>query len=207
LTLTTYHANHDIVHFILMFVVALTSGSLMAQVDQANPPHPFPGGVNVRFDPRQEFTPNLEALDSVLLSFSTGAVPRQGGTLIVAIRQGGVDGSLIGTSDSVSLPGLFGGHVIFRFPERVALVPGNTYALQPISVAGSVDWILDTNPGYPGGRLFYNGSFINTDLVFMEGIAIPEPSTVTLLVVAASIFLAAFHRRDARRRVSRKEGT
>ena len=180
-------------HRLLVLAAALAVGSdLRAQVDQANwSSFPNLGGVNLRYDPRQEFTPSLSALDSVVLSVGRFATTSPGGTLAVSIRQGGIDGPVIGTSDSVSLPAFFRGDVLFRFPEQVALVPRSPYALQPISVAGNNQWLLDTDTGgsYTGGRLFFDGSFLAQDLLFMEGVGIPEPASIALLVLGACILL------------------
>lgn len=162
---------------------------LTAQVDQANFPAPL-ASFNLRNDPRQEFTPSLDALDSVQLSLSLSPavpVPRGSGTLAVAIRAGGVNGPIIGTSEPENFS-LYRGIATFRFSQPVRLVPGNLYALQPIRLAGDIDCLIDGNPGYPGGRLFFNGSFDDHwDLVFMEGIAIPEPSSVSLLIIAVVV--------------------
>lgn len=43
------------------------------------------------------------------------------------------------------------------------------------------------HPGHPGGRLFFQREVVGSDLVFREGIGIPEPPPLMLVVVAIGL--------------------
>jgi hypothetical protein len=107
----------------------------------------------------------------------------------------------------VGLPGFFSGAVVFTFSSPVKLVPNDRYALQPLALAGDPNWPVDGNsvvlnqPGYPGGRLFFLGfgGFVagDLDLIFREGIGLPEPSPSLLWVFGFGIvFLTVWWRRN-----------
>ena len=167
--------------------------SVPTQVDQLHLPNPAPDltGWNIRLDLRQEFTPTLDRMDSLELFINLDGAPLSptGGSLAIEIRQGGFDGTVIATSPEVQLGPFFQGSVLFRFSDPVSLVPGETYAFQPIPVSGNMNWFANANEspqtGYPSGRLYFDGSFMpdNTDLYFVEGINIPEPAPVMLIVL------------------------
>jgi hypothetical protein len=55
-------------------------------------------------------------------------------------------------------------------------------------------------PGYSGGRLSFNGGFVAGDLLFREGIGVPEPTPATLLALGSGIILAVVGWNKARRR-------
>lgn len=106
---------------------------------------------------------------------------------------GAFNGPLLATSQPVTLPSSFAGAVVFQFAKVVGLIPGQSYVLQPISVAGSPDWAVDANsgfvdqPDYPSGRLLFEGQFFDRDLIFREGIGVPEPATLVLFALAAAL--------------------
>jgi hypothetical protein len=170
-----------------------------AQVDQqhliASDTHY--SAFNVRFDVRQEFTPTLNELDTVELFVGYPVFPASV-SAAVAVREGGVDGPVLGMSTPRELPASFSGAVFFTFSERVKLTPGQLYAMQPLSMAGGPDWIVSVNswnlaePGYSGGKLFVEGRLVggDVDLLFREGLDIPEPKANTLLTLAGLIAAA-----------------
>jgi hypothetical protein len=106
------------------------------------------------------------------------------------IRQGGVGGPIIAASSIVNVPPRFHGDVVFRFTQPVALVPGQVYAMEPLSPTQATV-IFDANrpgitPSYESGRLFYAGQFESADLLFREGIGlVPEPAPSLLAAVGA----------------------
>jgi hypothetical protein len=197
-------------------LVTLLLGSLSAidnvaaQVDQDHFHAIEPSAsFNLSLGLQQEFTPTLGALDSVQLLFNASTIDPiplipQGATLAVAIRQGGVDGGIIGTSMPLNVPGGFSGALLFRFADPVDLVPGANYVLQPLALAGYSEWAVDGSfdPGYPRGRLWFNGSFWlgDTDLIFREGIGVPEPTPSQLLALGLGmVSLLQFWRMGASR--------
>jgi len=79
----------------------------------------------------------------------------------------------------------------FFFSTPVPVVPGTTYFLEVIVQSGDI-WGLNTVPDlYSGGTMFYQGAAQPLqDLWFREGIIIPEPSTMALLITAGALFCA-----------------
>src|ERR1051325_8491523 len=86
-------------------------------------------GVDLAFDIQQEFVPARNALDTVELSVARGfalPAPRNPLSLGVAVREGGFNGAVLGTSEPVDLPASFRGTALFKFSSPLTLVPGST---------------------------------------------------------------------------------
>jgi hypothetical protein len=91
----------------------------------------------------------------------------------------------------------FAGRTNFFFSAPVPVVPGTTYFLQPVVQSGDA-WTtsLDINYKYPGGTIFFSGIADSSfDMWFREGIIVPEPSFVALLLLGAGVL---FWRRRVR---------
>jgi hypothetical protein len=160
--------------------------SLHAQVDQD---HWTDSNLivsdNLSFGIQQEFIPGLDAMDSVEIKISMGIIDpldSNDGLLAVKVREGAVNGPILAASAPVYIPPLFRGDVLLRFTEPVQLDPGRLYVLEPFSLTPGTQWAINANqpgfgpiPNYSGGRLFFNGQFVAGDLIFREGISIPEP--------------------------------
>ncbi len=135
-----------------------------------------------KFD--QEFTPTFSSLDVVELHLANS--PVSGGENIAAefqvnIRSGQLDGPVIGTSSTVSIPKGFDsgsdGLAQFIFASPVPLVPENLFIIDLVVVSGG-----EANPaigsssgdgGYPDGRRFINGISTPTDfsdVIFQTGL-------------------------------------
>jgi hypothetical protein len=181
----------------LVFLCCIAAAhQVSAQVDQehviASDNHY--SAFNVRFDVRQEFTPTLDEVDTVELVIGYPVFPTAT-SAAVAIREGGVNGEIIGTSVAQELPAFYSGTVLFTFSDPVKLASGQLYALQPLTLAGNLDWLVSVNslnlgePGYPRGRLFFGGSLVegDIDLLFREGIDIPEPAPLGLLLIGLGV--------------------
>jgi hypothetical protein len=182
---------------LLALVLASSSVSqpLSAQVDQEHWGVFIGHGFNSTMV-RQEFTPSLQGLDSLQLSIGQDPILAPivsfSGLAAVAIRDEGISGPIIAQSSPMFLPAFFSGTPAFRFPELVSLTPGRTYAFELVNLTAGGYWILGGNssefsPGYPGGRLYLNGGVAEGDLLFREGIGIPEPSSLVLLALSLAI--------------------
>ena len=132
------------------------------------------------------------------------AMPDEG-LLAVNIRAGGVNGPILAASSPVYIPPFFHGDVLLRFSAPVPLDPGHLYALEPYGLAPGKNWLFDASeqifdPGYSGGRLFFNGRFDdNHDLLFREGIGVPEPAPWVLIAVGLGTTATALAWSKARR--------
>jgi hypothetical protein len=82
----------------------------------------------------------------------------------------------------------------------VTVTPGQTYYFQVVEQSGDDTWGITGDPDYryPGGTLFLNGVAVpHSDLWFREGIVVPEPSSMMLLLLGAGVF-AYFRRAKAK---------
>jgi hypothetical protein len=149
----------------------------------------------------QSFTPTIPGLDAVDLwteDFANGN--GYGAELYVNIREATIDGTIVGTSDTLQLPDNFPFHQYpfsygthFTFPSLISLTPGEVYVIEVVVIGGlDWEWIALHNwgvasfgyadsPGYvdyPGGMQIVNGTEISgSDLWFQEGLATSIPQT------------------------------
>lgn len=155
----------------------------------------------------QEFTPTLNSLDFVELftqDFGRSNNPL-GANLFVNIRSGDISGSILGTSDIVSLADKFSGITQFNFSKTVTLNPEQKYVIEAKFASGSDNWALGSSGGpvstYPNGNLISTVKGVTTsnsknDLWFREGakpVSVPEPSI--LLGIGSVVGLVAFSNR------------
>jgi hypothetical protein len=173
----------------LISVVSIVRGT-GAQVDQENwDDDPRTSGWA---RPQQEFTPRLNMLDSVqlLMAARNFALVWPGGYSFVNIRDGGVNGTIIATSQRTYTPPRYEGPIGFEFAKPVPLMPGQVYAIEPISLNGPNGPFGATLSRYADGRFFGAGQFGDYDLVFREGIGlsvVPEPSPALLLAAGLAL--------------------
>ncbi len=147
----------------------------------------------------QSFTPALSAIDFIRLKFQDGdPTDGLGATINLNLRSTSITGPLLGTTASVSMPNSFSGAVDFFFPNTVALGAGTTYYFD-LGLQSGGTWNIDVEAfSYPGGEAYSRGSpSPGSDYWFREGIIVPEPSSVALLVVGGAAL--ACLRRSARR--------
>ena len=157
----------------------------------------------------QSFTPTATALDavSVMLNVAQG----QSSTIVVDLFQGdGFGGPLRGSSKPLTITSTTLNTYQFNFVTPITLTPNNTYTLrltrQGATSSYGVRYYDGTSPNapstyYPGG-IFYrsNGTADpRSELVFAEGIATPEPSTLISGGIAVLAGLGCGWRRRARR--------
>jgi hypothetical protein len=143
----------------------------------------------------QSFTPSLAGIGFVRLYISDRTSDGIGTTVFVNIRSGSITGAVISSTSPVALPDQFHGPMNFLFSTEIPLTPGVTYFLQPVIQSGE-DFGIGFGPfNFTGGTGFFNGTPSQfDDLWFREGIIVPEPSMIGLLLVGAGIF--AYARRN-----------
>jgi hypothetical protein len=178
--ITRILANGSAVLFLA--IAAATQASPLGTIDQQNSiaTNDFYSGQN-RIG--QSFVPSLSAIDAI--EFELGALTG-GNTVFVNLRNGlagsgGLDGPIIGTSNTVVIPidATFEWRH-FDFPSRIPLAPGNVYVAELVGVNGHAGR-LTLNSSYPLGAALPPTSFeTEWDLVFAEGLHVPEPSSAAI---------------------------
>ncbi len=170
---------------------AFTQGTLFFDQESSTDETFNGGGASLLFygSVGQSFTPSLSSVGFIRLRVTDGVRNNGiGGTLSVSLRANAINGMLLGTSSSVALSDNFNGSVNFVFPTAVPVTPGIIYYFQATLLSGD-DWGLRSlsqsagDSNYIGG-VFYGGNqpFSGADLWFREGIIVPEPTVLTLLV-------------------------
>jgi hypothetical protein len=147
-------------------------------------------GINA-LNPAQAFTPALTAVDFVTLYIYNGT-PGITGTLYVNLRQDSVTGAILATSVPITLTPQSSGPTEFLFSAPVAVVPGTPYYIEPKIQSGSLSWGITGSRlfNYPGGTAYQQGMAApDIDLWFREGISIPEPSSIALLLFPVGCLL------------------
>jgi hypothetical protein len=130
----------------------------------------------------QSFTPSLDGVGFIRLRLVRGTFD-QGATIFVNLMSGSITGAVLAATSPVTLPVGFIGTVDFLFASDVPVSPGTTYYFQPVIQSGGT---FSTSGGtllYPRGNAFLQGVAVGEDLWFREGIIVPEPSTLALLLV------------------------
>jgi len=142
----------------------------------------------------QSFTPSLTGIGFV--RFHLFDLVRNNGTgavVYVNLRSDSITGTIISSTAPVALPDNFGavnsGFADFFFPGEVPLQPGAKYYLQTIVQAGDKWGLFGDSFGYPGGDLYSNGTAFSSDFWFREGVVVPEPSAIAVLLAGVGAFL------------------
>jgi hypothetical protein len=142
----------------------------------------------------QSFTPTLSAIGFVRFWLNV-SIPGNGvgATVVVNLRSNSITGPILSSATPIILPDGFGsgsnGYVNFFFSAPAAVNPGTTYYLQPLVQSGGDSWgAFAALYSYPGGAMYNNGSAVSFDLWFREGIVVPEPTTLSLLIGGGVLF-------------------
>lgn len=135
----------------------------------------------------QEFNPTLPFLRYADLFVDPG-----GGTItfLVNIRRATVDGQIVGTSSAVSVTGSSTAVAHAEFPVDVVLIPGQSYVLEPVPLAGTVLTIGFFDASGPtncaSGRFILSGTPMNgLELWFREGV-IAAPPLVSVAMTSSN---------------------
>jgi hypothetical protein len=190
--------------FLIPLVIALCADSSYGQgtflFDQQSSDESLPGEAIIGIRPNQplgqSFTPTLTSVGFIRLQLFDGdIIIGSGATLHIDLLTGSITGSLLASSDSVFLPNGFNGDFAnFIFSTPVPVTAGTTYYFQPIIESGDGFLAGRFIPGvdYPGGTEFINGQPGSDDLWFREGIVVPEPSVLAVVLLAGMV--VASHR-------------
>src|SRR5688572_6685982 len=137
-------------------LVLPAGGAEIFLIDQQNDPQPVTQMDNVAsLSPIQTFRPTLTGID--FADFVCNNVDGIPGQIRVQLRNG-VGGLVLGMSAVVEIPGNnVWDYYRFSFPSRIALTPGQTYALQVIQVGGGTGWIMERpENNYPDGTAYWD---------------------------------------------------
>jgi hypothetical protein len=147
----------------------------------------------------QSFTPSLSAVGFVQFNEFVPAFPGNDQvTFMVNLRAGAYNGPVLSSTAPVVLvrgPIEFG---TFYFPVNVPVTPGQLYFFEPVLLStGSLDMGTKPFSSYLGGDLWSNGlRDPQVDLWFREGIVVPEPRTVWLLLFGGTAFFWLVRRKS-----------
>jgi len=199
--------------FLLLLSCVIASGSYAQGllIDQSLQPPVFTGGGYQFFhydavlpslvaETGQEFTPSLQGLDFADVNLYN-RIATNTGTFEIAIHQGNIASPVLGLSDQVVRSAASSqSNTHFAFSSTVPLVAGDLYVLEVIQLAGDSGWTIEVpvsavvngqtiDLNYPGGRLIYGGvPQDNQDMIFREGITVPEPGATTLCLLGVLAF-------------------
>jgi hypothetical protein len=144
----------------------------------------------------QSFTPTLSLVGFVRLhlsDFTSGNA--LGATIYVNLRSDSMVGTILGFSQSVTMPDGFGhpsgtsGFADFLFPTAIPVQPGTTYYFEPVVQTGDRWDLFGDVFNYTGGTSYYQGNASpDVDYWFREGVIVPEPSSTALILVGVGLF-------------------
>ena len=139
----------------------------------------------------QSFTPSLSAVGFVQFSQYVPAFPGNDQvTFVVNLRAGAYNGSIVSSTDPVVLVNHLTQIGTFYYPENVGVTPGQLYFFEPVLLSsGSLDIGTKFPSSYPRGDAWNNGLQGGGDYWFREGIVVPEPYTVWLLIFGSGVFI------------------
>jgi hypothetical protein len=145
------------------------------------------GGVSIQSNQPlgQSFTPALSSIGFIRLFIGAAS----GTTLYVNLRTNSITGPILDSTDFVAFSNAAQGYTNFFFSKPVALVPGTTYYLELGLQSGGGSIIAYNGYNYAGGNAFEQGvSLPSIDLWFREGIVVPEPSSLSLILGSGVLF-------------------
>ncbi len=172
-------------------VTTLAQGTLVYDQESSNDEvSPF-GSVAIQFygTVGQSFTPSLSTVGFVQLrQFDINPGNSLGATLLVNLRANAINGTILGASTPVVFNDGFVGSVNFFFASAISVVPNTTYFFETVVQSGDTWGATTLGDDYPNGAFYGSGfPFSAADLWFREGIVVPEPSPVSLLLLASGL--------------------
>jgi hypothetical protein len=184
---------------LLMPVSFLAHGQGTFVYDQQSSDESLPGeaivGITSFQQPvGQSFTPSLTAVGFIRLQLLDG-IPRNGigATILINLRTNSITGPIMASTVPVLVPDDPGNNTVnfttFFFSTPVSVTPGMFYYFQPMIQSGDNFGVGRFVPSYPGGTEYINGLPGNSDLWFREGIVVPEPLAVNLILLGVGSFI------------------
>jgi len=141
----------------------------------------------------QSFSPLIAAVGFVQLQTSIFAIS-SGETLVINLRQGAYNGPVVSSTTPVFLVNKIIQINTFYFSENVPVTPNQLYFFEPVVLsAGSLDVGYKNPSSYLGGDAWNNGLQDTGDYWFREGVVVPEPGSVWLLLVGFGGLLCRWH--------------
>ena len=162
------------------------------------PPPLNAGGARIQGYPDygfgQSFTPSLSSVGFIRLLLADANTSDSIGALVYLNLRSSVNGSIIGTSSSVTMLNGFSGPENFFFSTPVPVAAGSSYYFEAVEQTGGPWNMFGIGDTYPRGSAYNAGSPQVGDYWFREGIVVPEPSPVALLLLSSGALW--FHRRS-----------
>ena len=139
----------------------------------------------------QSFTPSLNGVDFIRLELVDNTPgDTLGATMHINLMSGSISGPIIGATDPFSMANGFSGPATFYFPSTVSLAPGTMYFFTPIIDSGGPWNIAAESYFYTGGNSYNAGAiYPGGNLWFREGLVVPEPSALALVLLGVGGFL------------------
>lgn len=146
----------------------------------------------------QSFTPGLNGVDFIRLELMDNTLgDTLGVTMHINLMSGSISGRVIGATAPLSMANGFSGPATFYFPSTISLTPGTMYFFTPIVDSGG-PWNIDAESYfYAGGSEYNNGATHAGNLWFREGLVVPEPTSLALLLVGVCGVLLAKRTHDS----------
>jgi len=113
----------------------------------------------------------------------------------VNLREGAYNGPILSSTAPVLM---FRGPIqigTFYYPDNISVSSGQLYFFEPVLLsAGSMDIGYKFPSSYPLGEAWNNGvpSSTGSDYWFREGVVVPEPGTIWLLLIGSGVFISCW---------------
>ncbi|PYK97818.1 MAG: hypothetical protein DME19_14845 [Verrucomicrobia bacterium] len=137
----------------------------------------------------QSFMPTLPGIGYIQLSTYIRAAS-SGVTVIINLRHDAYNGPIVSSTDPVIVVNKNTQISAFYFTGNIPVTPNQVYYFEPVVLSGGTWFVGYKGPStYDRGDLFSNGvpSGGAVDLWFQEGIVVPEPRGVWLLLFGGSV--------------------